>query len=162
TILFGIYPKPVLDMSAASVTALLDNYQHSLARNAAPAAAPQLAAGDQPIKINYVIAGGATAGSVAASGKGGADEQHPASVPRLRAAAGTDPHPRRDGTVDGWRIGWPILDRFRHRLCNLSAAGRLSAGSRNAIRETRPVQRQFRRRRVRPLHEDPEPDRIWR
>ena len=30
TILFGVYPKPVLDMSAASVTALLDNYQHAL------------------------------------------------------------------------------------------------------------------------------------
>ena len=30
TILFGFYPKPVLDMSAASVTALLDNYQHAL------------------------------------------------------------------------------------------------------------------------------------
>ena len=30
TILFGVYPKPVLDMSAASVTALLDNYQRAL------------------------------------------------------------------------------------------------------------------------------------
>jgi NADH-quinone oxidoreductase subunit M len=30
TIVFGFYPKPVLDMSAASVTALLDNYQHAL------------------------------------------------------------------------------------------------------------------------------------
>ena len=30
TILFGFYPKPVLDMSAASVTALIDNYQHAL------------------------------------------------------------------------------------------------------------------------------------
>jgi NADH-quinone oxidoreductase subunit M len=29
TILFGVYPKPVLDMSAASVTALLDNYHHA-------------------------------------------------------------------------------------------------------------------------------------
>ena len=27
TILFGVYPKPVLDMSAASVAALVDNYQ---------------------------------------------------------------------------------------------------------------------------------------
>jgi len=27
TILFGIYPKPVLDMSAASVAQLLENYQ---------------------------------------------------------------------------------------------------------------------------------------
>jgi NADH-quinone oxidoreductase subunit M len=26
----GFYPKPVLDMSAASVTALLDNYQRAL------------------------------------------------------------------------------------------------------------------------------------
>jgi NADH-quinone oxidoreductase subunit M len=30
TILLGFYPKPVLDMSSASVTALLDNYQHAL------------------------------------------------------------------------------------------------------------------------------------
>ncbi len=27
TILFGVYPKPVLDMSAASVAQLLENYQ---------------------------------------------------------------------------------------------------------------------------------------
>jgi NADH-quinone oxidoreductase subunit M len=31
TILFGVYPKPVLDMSAASVAALLENYQHRVA-----------------------------------------------------------------------------------------------------------------------------------
>jgi len=31
TILLGVYPKPVLDISAASVTALLDNYQHAIA-----------------------------------------------------------------------------------------------------------------------------------
>ena len=30
TIWFGIYPKPVLDMSAASVTALIENYHHAL------------------------------------------------------------------------------------------------------------------------------------
>ncbi len=30
TILFGVYPKPVLDMSAASVAALMDGYQRSL------------------------------------------------------------------------------------------------------------------------------------
>jgi NADH-quinone oxidoreductase subunit M len=30
TIVFGIYPKPVLDMSAASVTQLVDNFQHAL------------------------------------------------------------------------------------------------------------------------------------
>jgi NADH-quinone oxidoreductase subunit M len=30
TILFGVYPKPVLDMSAASVTALLENYQQAI------------------------------------------------------------------------------------------------------------------------------------
>jgi NADH-quinone oxidoreductase subunit M len=39
TILFGIYPKPVLDMSAASVATLLENYNHALA--AAKAAALQ-------------------------------------------------------------------------------------------------------------------------
>ncbi len=31
TIVFGVYPKPVLDLSAASVTQLIDNYQHALA-----------------------------------------------------------------------------------------------------------------------------------
>jgi NADH-quinone oxidoreductase subunit M len=31
TILFGVAPKPVLDMSSASVTALLDNYNHAIA-----------------------------------------------------------------------------------------------------------------------------------
>ena len=31
TLLFGFYPKPVLDMSAASVTALIETYQHGLA-----------------------------------------------------------------------------------------------------------------------------------
>jgi NADH-quinone oxidoreductase subunit M len=36
TILFGVAPKPVLDMSAASVAQLLDNYKHAIA--AAPAA----------------------------------------------------------------------------------------------------------------------------
>jgi NADH-quinone oxidoreductase subunit M len=30
TIVFGVYPKPVLDLSAASVTQLMDNYQHAL------------------------------------------------------------------------------------------------------------------------------------
>ena len=33
TILFGVYPKPVLDMSAASVAHLLDSYHHALAAN---------------------------------------------------------------------------------------------------------------------------------
>jgi NADH-quinone oxidoreductase subunit M len=30
TILFGVYPKPVLDMSAASVQQLVDNYSHAV------------------------------------------------------------------------------------------------------------------------------------
>jgi NADH-quinone oxidoreductase subunit M len=30
TILFGVYPKPVLDLSSASVSQLIDNYQHAL------------------------------------------------------------------------------------------------------------------------------------
>ena len=30
TLLFGIYPKPVLDMSAASVAQLLDGYNHAV------------------------------------------------------------------------------------------------------------------------------------
>jgi NADH-quinone oxidoreductase subunit M len=35
TILFGIYPKPVLDMSAASVTSLLETYQHATSNKSA-------------------------------------------------------------------------------------------------------------------------------
>src|SRR5947208_3191417 len=35
TILFGLYPKPVLDLSAASVAQLLDNYNHALQTKAA-------------------------------------------------------------------------------------------------------------------------------
>ena len=30
TFRFGVWPKPVLEMSAASVTALIDNYQHAI------------------------------------------------------------------------------------------------------------------------------------
>jgi len=30
TIVFGVYPKPVLDLSAASVTQLIDNYHHAI------------------------------------------------------------------------------------------------------------------------------------
>jgi NADH-quinone oxidoreductase subunit M len=37
TILFGVAPKPVLDMSAASVAQLLDNYKHAIARIETPA-----------------------------------------------------------------------------------------------------------------------------
>jgi NADH-quinone oxidoreductase subunit M len=37
TILFGIYPKPVLDVSAASVAQLLENYDRAI--GAAKAAA---------------------------------------------------------------------------------------------------------------------------
>ena len=37
TILFGVAPKPVLHMSAASVAQLLDNYKHAIAKIEAPA-----------------------------------------------------------------------------------------------------------------------------
>ncbi len=40
TIFFGIYPKPVLDMSAASVTALVSNYQKAIGVKSADAATP--------------------------------------------------------------------------------------------------------------------------
>ena len=39
TILFGVSPKPVLDMSAASVTQLLDSYNKAIARQDRRAAA---------------------------------------------------------------------------------------------------------------------------
>ncbi len=34
TIVFGVYPKPVLDMSATSVTALIDNFHHAVSTRA--------------------------------------------------------------------------------------------------------------------------------
>ena len=37
TVLFGVFPKPILDMSAASVAQLLDNYNKAI--GAAKAAA---------------------------------------------------------------------------------------------------------------------------
>ena len=46
TLLLGFYPKPVLDVSAASVTALLDGYQHALAAKSASADA---GGGDRPM-----------------------------------------------------------------------------------------------------------------
>jgi NADH-quinone oxidoreductase subunit M len=30
TVVLGVYPKPVLDISSASVAQLIDNYQHAL------------------------------------------------------------------------------------------------------------------------------------
>jgi NADH-quinone oxidoreductase subunit M len=41
TILFGVYPKPVLDISAASVAALLENYERALGLAKAAALAAQ-------------------------------------------------------------------------------------------------------------------------
>jgi NADH-quinone oxidoreductase subunit M len=41
TIFFGVYPKPVLDMSAASVAALLENYERALGAAKAAALAAQ-------------------------------------------------------------------------------------------------------------------------
>jgi NADH-quinone oxidoreductase subunit M len=49
TILFGVAPKPLLDMSASSVIQLLDNYHHALA--AADAADKTAALASGPVKI---------------------------------------------------------------------------------------------------------------
>jgi NADH-quinone oxidoreductase subunit M len=40
TVLFGIYPKPILDMSSASVTALISNYERAVATKKAELALP--------------------------------------------------------------------------------------------------------------------------
>jgi NADH-quinone oxidoreductase subunit M len=40
TLLFGMYPKPVLDMSQAAVTALVDNYNHAIGAAATAALSP--------------------------------------------------------------------------------------------------------------------------
>ena len=39
TIVFGIYPKPVLDISSASVAQLIDNFQHAVGNMQAAALA---------------------------------------------------------------------------------------------------------------------------
>jgi NADH-quinone oxidoreductase subunit M len=49
TILFGVAPKPVLDMSASSVAQLLDNYKHALAEANTADKTAALASG--PVKI---------------------------------------------------------------------------------------------------------------
>jgi NADH-quinone oxidoreductase subunit M len=41
TILFGVYPKPVLDMSAASVTALIENYQQAVTQKKSAEVTPR-------------------------------------------------------------------------------------------------------------------------
>ena len=53
TILLGVAPKPVLDMSAASVAQLLDNYQHAIA--ATPAPEKVAATGAASIKIERAV-----------------------------------------------------------------------------------------------------------
>jgi NADH-quinone oxidoreductase subunit M len=53
TILLGVAPKPVLDISAASVAQLLDNYQHAVA--AAQAPAKDAANGAAAIKIEQTV-----------------------------------------------------------------------------------------------------------
>src|SRR2546430_1717959 len=45
TILFGVYPKPVLDMSAASVAQLLENYQSAVGAKKAASSPPGLTRG---------------------------------------------------------------------------------------------------------------------
>jgi len=53
TILLGVAPKPVLDMSAASVAQLLDNYKHAIA--AAPAPIKEAATGAASIKLERAV-----------------------------------------------------------------------------------------------------------
>jgi NADH-quinone oxidoreductase subunit M len=53
TILFGVAPKPVLDMSAASVGQLLDNYKHAIAATKAPA--KDVTSGAAAIKMERAI-----------------------------------------------------------------------------------------------------------
>jgi NADH-quinone oxidoreductase subunit M len=50
TIIIGVYPKPVLDFSSASVTQLIDNYQHALA--AAQTAAQTASLAHVPEKVD--------------------------------------------------------------------------------------------------------------
>jgi NADH-quinone oxidoreductase subunit M len=51
TILFGVYPKPVLDMSAASVAQLLENYQAATAPKKAAELPPAKAAALPPAGV---------------------------------------------------------------------------------------------------------------
>jgi NADH-quinone oxidoreductase subunit M len=79
TILFGVYPKPVLDMSAASVAALLENYQRNVAgksgepgARADASAAANTANADQDhplVRIKYIKMQPEATPPAAASGK---------------------------------------------------------------------------------------------
>jgi NADH-quinone oxidoreductase subunit M len=53
TILLGVAPKPVLDMSAASVAQLLDNYTHAIA--AGPASIKEAGSGAASIKLERAV-----------------------------------------------------------------------------------------------------------
>ena len=91
TILFGVFPKPVLDMSAASVAQLLDNYQQAI--GAAKTAAPCCVQCDDAQKT--------------------ADERT-FDVPRSAAGpAGDRARGRRDGAADARRLPRRALRRAR-------------------------------------------------
>ena len=51
TILLGVAPKPLLDMSATSVAQLLDNYNHAIAANKAATKTAELAGGSTKLVL---------------------------------------------------------------------------------------------------------------
>jgi NADH-quinone oxidoreductase subunit M len=53
TIVIGVYPKPILDISSASVTQLIDNYQHALAAAQTAAQTASLAHVPEKVDIGF-------------------------------------------------------------------------------------------------------------
>ena len=98
TILFGVYPKPILDFSSASVTQLIDNYQHALS---AVQTADQTARSDGEAKV--------------------ANERRAASHPRPASSRVRARH-RRHGAVDAGRLS-RRAQRARRRYHRHRAAG---------------------------------------
>ena len=134
TILFGVYPKPVLDMSAASVQQLVNNY--NAAMTAVKAAALDASNGHAHHELpdcRLSVAAGA-------AGAGARRRRHGAADARGLS--------RRGGDARGHDAVDPAPGR--HRRSGADAAGR----------QARHLRRQLHRRRLCPLPEGPGPDRL--
>ena len=124
TIVFGVYPKPVLDISSASVTQLMDNYHHALARRAGR---------------------GAWRGEAMNA---------PRTSHARSAAAGDRARPRRHGAVDARRVARraPVRIVDGAAIALLVIAGVIAV--RAARRQADELRRQLRGRRFRPVSEN--------
>ena len=137
TILFGVAPKPVLDMSAASVAQLLDNYKHAMAR-------------DRRHKIER-----RRCRHQDGPDRNDPSERRPMNQSDAMSSAAADPAGsraggRRHADADGRRRRAPERTQRRHRqrlLHRRAGAGGAGRGV-AAGRPHRIIRRQLRRRRL--------------